>query len=74
MLDSNDRQTSVISLSVVGGPVAFSAAMVVGHAFDGFVMEPNSNRLESFILSSDKIAEVNINRDRSGRIIDIWRL
>lgn len=74
MLDSNDRQTYEISLAVVGGPVAVSAAMVVDHASDGFVLEPYLNRLESFILSSDKIAEVNINRERSGRIIDMWRL
>lgn len=38
MLDSNDRQTSVISLAVVGGPVAFSEAMVVDHVSDRFVM------------------------------------
>lgn len=38
MLDSSDCQTSVIFLAVVGGPVAFSAAMVVDHVSDGFVM------------------------------------
>lgn len=38
MLGSNDRQASVIFLAVVEGLVAFSAAIVVDHVSDGFVL------------------------------------